>query len=175
MVEEYTRQRLQRRMEQEEQTYDELIKQLLDETAEVITLEEVIETALEQCNDAVALVVDHPGGIKDSVHFLIWIYAGEVNGFSGQKSLFNGKQMLGIERDGEDEVVEFEVAARCDGPAVLDAQERTTVYMSDNVIGTNPIGLEAGIQHFKEKLANPQEWKANQRADSFGTYNEEGE
>ena len=154
--------RLYRRATADEQTYEDVISRLLDETTAEVSLEEVIETAIEKYDDVASVCVDHHSPDEPPMQLRITVFTGEAKSFQDQVGVFDAKHRVVIPADEEDvTTVPFEVVATFDGPRNMDGMEGTPVYMSEDVVGAEPLELDKGIRYLREKLGNP-EWEPHQ-------------
>lgn len=160
-----TLKRLSRRSLAEEDTANEVITRTLDETAEIVTLDEIFHRIQQEFDDIGSIDVDHLVTHENPSQLIFWIHTGEANGLEDGRELFESNYLVVIERQEKSDVhIPFVTIATLDGPQRTDQTERTTVYIADTVVGAEPVDLDEGSEYLKSKLARPEEWTVGQNS-----------
>lgn len=135
---------------------NDVIERLLDETIEEVPIETVIDDVFDHFDHVASIAVDHTQPEEPS-SVQITVYTGDIFGFEygcdeNVPLYSSGRSRVVIESsDGERFTVPFHLIATSTGPSP-EMIERTPVYMSDNVLGAEPLSVEAGLDRLRSKL-----------------------
>lgn len=147
------------RSRDDDESYDDVIKRLLEKTEHPNSLYYVVEQAIEQYDDVASVRVSHPWNISDSDEkgtVIITVYTGEAETFEEHFEPLSPDNKVRLPRGPtmeETEPLRYECIATFDGPQTMDTDEQTVVYMDESVIGAEPVELEEGIEKLGDKLA----------------------
>ena len=99
---------------------------------------------------------------------VIRVHTGEAESLEEYPDIYNqGNEYARIETDDETYVVFVRVMATFDGPGTFETMERTTLYMSDDTLGAEPVSLEEGLDRLQAKIGMDlqefREWQETQR------------
>jgi len=172
MLDEDTKRRLWNRRQTKDETYDDTINRLLEESLIEISLEEAIESAHKKYEDICAISVDH-GGLTESGYLYINIWSPNVIG-GREVDVFSPSHRIGIEQDGEEIQMKPVVMEQGDYPDIADNHDRTTIFLEDMRSEESPVLLEDGIEHLKNKLQNPKIWEEEFESKTFATFQDMG-
>lgn len=169
-----TMHRLTRRAREDEQTCEDVINRLLDDTIITVELTEVIEQSLDQFQDVPSITVNHLPTHERPEEIVISLYTGEANSYEEYLDLYSPDHQIVIDRDDETFTVPFHVKAYFEGPVTWDSTENTTIHLPEGVFGVEPVNLDDGIAYLQNKLENPDQWSADnsQTLDNIRNYTE---
>ena len=148
--------KLRNRRRETDQTLDDIVSRLLDETVKGVTLDEVIETVTEEYENIACIVVHH---LRGDAHLSIKVFTPDIDTDYEVADLYSPNHQIRIERDDDSVRWGFELIATCEGPETWNNTSSTTIYMADNVHNANPLDLETGLKYLKEKLKYPDQWE----------------
>lgn len=131
---------------------NDVIRRLLDETIEEVSIETVVGDIFEYfdhvaCIDVAIKRPERPTSLRFTV------FTGDVYGYEEDVSLHDsGRKRVAVETsDGERFVVPFFIVATSDGPS-YETISRTPLYYSDNIVGTDPMDVDEGLDRLRSKL-----------------------
>jgi hypothetical protein len=151
--------KLKDRARETDETLDDVINRLLDETVLEVSLDEVIETVVEEYEDIACIVVNHPE--LGDLNIGIQVFTPDADSDYEAADLYSPKDQVCIERGDDPVRRNFGIFATCDGPETRNTTFRTTIYMADNVVGASSLELDTGLTYLKEKLKHPDQWENN--------------
>ncbi|MCU4744226.1 hypothetical protein [Natronoglomus mannanivorans] len=167
MITQETKRRLFHRRRTDE-TFDDMINRLLDETIVEMTLKETIEAARNEYDDITAISVNHPG-LTETGLLYVKIWSPEIMD-GGEANVFSPSHRVVIERDGETVRMVPVVIEGMYFPDLADNQDTTTIYLEDLGAKHNPVALAEGIDHLRNKLQHPESWEDEFKSKRFETF-----
>lgn len=157
-IDDSTAARLETRRKDDE-SVDALIQRLLDETAEEVALESLLNHILDHYDHVAGIRVDHPTS-EDPSYIHIKVFTGDVREhrdeweFIRTSAQFDAATTHVVIEDEEGDVshtLPFQVFADPDGPTG-ETIGMTPVYVADDVVGSEPLSLEAGLARLRAKI-----------------------
>lgn len=150
--------RLEERARNDEQTVEETIGRLLDETGVDVELETVVEKIVDEFDSISAIFFNHRPALENPSRFIITVCAGDIDNPEEYVQIFTPDHRIKIERDDETILVPFSVCGTCNEPLMYDSKQITTIYMRNNVLGAELVPLQDGLPYLQDKLENPEKW-----------------
>lgn len=161
MIERETQNRLRRRAEESDETYDDVIDRLLDKTTVEVDLEELIHTAKEQYENVPQVAIKHCSHVNP-VELVVIVWG--ATRLEEELEITPEGATVVINRDDETLRLPVRAQGRAYLPPSRDTQNRTTVYMDND---EESVDVESGVHYFKEKLRNPEVWERNHSGNAF--------
>ena len=161
MIGSETRNRLRRRAEEDDETYDDVINYLLDETAVEVALEELVRTATEQYEGAAQVAIEHCSLTNPSeLTVIVWGAAC----LEEDLEIVPPEATVGLTRD--DGTLQLPVKVQGQGylPPSRDSLTRTTVYLDSD---EGSVDVQTGVEYFKEKFQDPEAWEEEHSGNEF--------
>ena len=148
-------QRLKRRLDarrRDGEDRNDVIERLLNETIEEVPIETVIDDVVDHFDHVASIAVNHTQP-EEPNSLQITVYTGDVFGYDENVPLYSSGRSRVVTKasNGERFTVPFFITATSDGPSP-EMIERTPVYMSDNVLGADPLSVEDGLDRLRSKL-----------------------
>lgn len=147
--------RLKRRAREDEQTVDDVINRLLDESEVLFSLEEAIRAAADSFDRIDAITVGH------ATRTDITVYTAEVDERGATIETIGPEDKVLIKEAQRTVETELTAVATPSSSELWNSKCTTTVYVSDSVRGVDPVEFEDGISYLKEKLQRPDRWSSN--------------
>lgn len=160
--------RLNRRAREGEQTYEEIIERLLDETITEVELEEVIKTVIDHFDDVVYVRVDHPFPVENGSLLFITVSAGDIVDFEESVEVFGPEHRVVIDPENEFETLrlDFEIQVEPYLPSAIETRNVTPVYLEKQ--NGEHLDLDVGLERLRDKLLNPEEWDRSRTGTTAG-------
>lgn len=149
------RERLRRRAEKDDETYDNVIGHLFDENTVVVDLEEIVRTATEQYEVVPQLAIEHISLASPSD---LTVLVPGAPCLEEDLEIVQSGATVALSRDDETLYPPVRVQGRGHLPPSRDTRTRTTVYLDTD---EGSVDVEAEIEYFREKLQNPEAWEKN--------------
>ena len=134
---------------------DEAITRMLDNAVQKVPIEKLITDLLSRFEDAVNINVDPVPEHENPGMLIISVHTGNA-GLEDNITLYEGKESRAVieSEAGEQFCLPFDVIATCDGPK-RESIGTTPVYMSDSVVGAEPVALDDGLDQLRAKIGKP--------------------
>lgn len=161
MIESETRDRLQIRAKKDDETYDDVIRRLLNETAVEVDLEELVRTATEQYESVPQVAIEHFSlTCPAELSVLVW----GATCIEEDLEIVPPEATVSLPRGDETLNVPVTVQGRGYVQPSSDTPDRTTVYLDTS---EDHVDVESGVEYFKEKFQNPEAWEETHSGDAF--------
>lgn len=144
-------------IQKDDESWDDTLTRVLDNAVENAPIENILTVLLCQFEDAVNVNVDMQPLCEKPGMMLISVHTGEV-GWEEDITLYEGKEARAVieSQAGEQFCLPFEIIATCDGPK-RETIGTTPVYMTDSVLGLEPITLDEGLDQLRMKVGKSNE------------------
>lgn len=158
MISQETLRRLKRRSHKDEQTADETVNRLLDETIVEIDLAEIVETAIAQFEHVSCVRINHRHPSEDGSLLGIRINSGDVITVGEPVKIYGPEHRAVITDADSDESRRYQFFIEVSSylPVANEMSAQTPVYVK----GTRDpdLELDVGLKYLRQKLLNPDDW-----------------
>lgn len=161
MLQTETTRKLRRRAEENDETYDDVIDRLLNETAVEVELEEIVQAATEQYDTVPQVAIQHTQLTEPAeLEILVW------GGSCVEEELDCVPTGATVVISQNDDTLRLPVRVQGRGylPPSRNSRDRTTVYLNTD---EESVDIETGVQYFKEKIRNPGAWEEGHTGNPF--------
>lgn len=144
-------------IQKDDESFDETLTRVLDNAVENAPIENILTVLLCQFEDAVNVNVEMLPSCEKPGMMMISVHTGEV-GWEEDVTLYEGKEARAVieSQAGEQFCLPFDIVATCDGPK-RETIGTTPVYMTDSVLGLEPITLDEGLDQLRMKVGKSNE------------------
>lgn len=162
MIQQETRWRLKRRAHNKDQTLDEIVNQLLDETIVETEIDEIVEATMNQYEHISCVRIHHPHPTKDVSLIHITIHSGDVWTPGELVHIFGPEHRAVVIDPDSDESRRYQILIQVtsDIPSVSDSKTHTLVYATGS--GSPDLEPDVGLANLRQKLFNPDDWDISQ-------------
>jgi len=150
--------RLEQRKRENEDSIEEVVQRLLNESINEIKLGSVIETVVNRFADIVSITIGHQPTHYEPAQINIAVCTKDAAKIQKPLPLFSPDHQIPINRANQTNLTPFTIQLGLNGPLLLNTKHYTTIYLSGNLYNKDPVKLYDGLAYLEYKFRNPNQW-----------------